>query len=116
MRTPKKVLSVGVELCIPQSRIDPIVDEMEVEGFLRNSVIAELGWFKAKLVDLAQQYRTASSKEFGLLMNKHIRELINLKRNKDLVIIQRDKGSGVMLLKHTDYVGRINSILSTAQN
>lgn len=73
-------------------------------------------WFKAKLVDLVFEYRQISSHQSSLLNSLHIKETKKLKRNKELVIIQSDKGSGIVVINHLDCVGTLNGILEDSSN
>lgn len=69
-------------------------------------------WVKAKLIDVANQYQLTQVRQTGLLSNDHLEALKDLRNNADLVILQPDKGSGIVLLDRTDYVAKMEVILS----
>ena len=49
---------------------------------------------------------------YGIFTKSDIANLRNLAQNKDLIITKPDKGRGVVVSDKTDYVSKMNSILS----
>ncbi|VDP72241.1 unnamed protein product [Schistosoma mattheei] len=69
------------------------------------------GWFKSKLVDIANQYFVSSTPKSNILSKEHLIALRNIKQNNEVMILQPDKGSGVVLMNTADYVAKMKSIL-----
>ena len=68
---------------------------------------------KAALAHLSQQYANSRADTLNYPFGKkHFEVIKNLKRNKDIVITRPDKGKGVVVLKRSDYVEKMMSVLS----
>ena len=111
-------LSVGLKFAIPPSHIKLIYAEMEFEclydqmKILKPATVEAVSWLKSKLNDLAYQFPQTPITQSCFLTKLHINSLIELKKNKNLLLHPPDKGSGVVLMNHRDYVEKTNAILS----
>jgi len=115
--TQKQALCLGLNFCVPPRRTEQIRINAEFESLFQqlqdvcHSTSEDLSVFKAKLVSLASTYGSARI-ERSCLLPCHIDELIDLKKNPNIVILKPDKGSGVVIMDKHDYVDKVNSILS----
>ena len=67
---------------------------------------------KAQFADFAHLYCDSTIDSRDFTMHKECFRAINsLRKNDDIIITEPDKGSGVVLLKKSDYVDKINKIL-----
>ncbi|VDP92263.1 unnamed protein product [Echinostoma caproni] len=71
----------------------------------------DLGWFKAKLVDIENQYRITSTKQNSLFTDEHIEGLKQLKANRSILVLRPDKGSGIVVMDKSDYKDKMLRIL-----
>lgn len=117
-RTQKEALSVGLKFCIPPTRNQSINVKTQFECLfdqlksLKPSSEDTALWFKSKLVDLAHQYQCTPVSQTCQLSKQHIEQLKVLRKNKDVMILPPDKGSGVVLLDRKDYIEKMTAILS----
>ena len=113
----KQALRWGLNFCIPPKEVPRIPLEAEVENVyaqlrdLKPVEDGDLSVLKTSLVHMSNSYRRSPIEKGGLLP-QHIAALTALKKNSDLVIIRPDKGNGVVLLNRSDYVSKVNTILS----
>ena len=61
------------------------------------------GWFKANLVDIANQHMTAPIKQPCCLRREHYDAIKELRQMNDLVFLKPDKGSGVVVMNRQTY-------------
>ena len=70
---------------------------------------------KSTLSSLAHKYANASVDKSGFPFDsEHLAALKDLRRNEDIIISKPDKGNGVVILDKSDYVEKMNDILSQA--
>ena len=68
---------------------------------------------KTGLADISRRYAKEKVDRSGFPLNSnHFHAIRELKKNRDLVITRPDKGSGVVLLKRSDYLAKMRTILS----
>ena len=68
---------------------------------------------KAGLADLSRRYaRERVDKTGCTLTRQHFDVIQELRKNRDIVITRPDKGNGVVLLKHSEYVEKMEVLLS----
>ena len=68
--------------------------------------------FKVKAVNVAYQYQVAPKEKPRLLTKQHFESLNALRRNENVVLLKPDKGNGVALLNKSDYITKMNDIIS----
>ncbi|MGL5707589.1 MAG: hypothetical protein ACRDDF_04915, partial [Aeromonas sp.] len=92
--------------------------EVQFENLIRQTrdLIAvsdtELAHFKSTLVDCCHQYRASQLPQNKLLKREHLEAIKELRGNKDILITRPDKGDGIVIMNKSDYVEKLNNILS----
>ena len=117
--TEKLVLSRGLEFCVPPSKInrEDILSQFETlfAQTKRHIPISneEHDLAKARMVELAHSY-SHSPIESGsfILKAPHFQTAKSLKNNSDIYITKPDKGAGVVILNKSEYIDKMNVILS----
>ena len=116
-----EVLSRGPRFGIPPRSVckEDILSEFEM---FHNQVVSsmklstcpeERAAFKTKVASLAHDYANIKQdNRFFPLGKEHWKAIGELRSNKDIVITRPDKGAGVVLLDHVDYVAKMMDILS----
>ena len=116
----KDVLCRGLNFAIPPKTAN-IANEVEAEfelcwEQLSNKVPTSTEKernCKAALAGLARQYANQKVDKTGYPLRKeHFEAIRELKKNHDLIITRPDKGNGVVILRRSDYVEKMLSILS----
>lgn len=113
------ILSYGLDYCIPSRVADgeKIFSEFEVLSAQLCRLVPHssdsLSNLKAILNDLAHTYAATpvalSESKWGQQQRSVVR---TIKANNNLVITRPDKGAGIVLLDHLDYVSKMQTILS----
>ncbi|VDO51390.1 unnamed protein product [Schistosoma margrebowiei] len=112
-----EALSLGLKFHVPKTNTDRIDTEAQFESLfdqlkdLQSMNEEKKGWFKSKLVDIANQYFVSSTPKSNLLSREHLTALRNIKQNNEVMILRPDKGSGVVLMNKADYVTKMKQIL-----
>jgi hypothetical protein len=112
-----EALSLGLKFCIPPKKVNSIETQAQFERFFEQlsketaASTEDEGWLKAKLVDIERQYRITPSCQSNLLTADHIRALKELRSNENIIILNPDKGSGVVLLDMASYCDKMKPIL-----
>ena len=116
-----EALSLGLSFKVPAKRIDRAAVEAEFENLydqlteLKSNSPEDENWFKSKLIDVTNRICVAPVHQTCPLRKEHMKALQELKQNENLVILRPDKGSGTVLMNKSDYVTKMNSILSDNQ-
>ena len=112
------MLSRGVNFGLPPWHLYKEVIFAEFESLWAQllhhsaSCVEQRTVLKARLADLAHLYCdiTIDSRDFTM-HKEYFRAINRLRKNDDIVITTHDKGSGVVFLNKSDYVGKMNEIL-----
>ena len=113
-----QVLSLGLKFCDVKSSVNNFNAEVAFENLmsqttdLKHTSDKELEYFKSCLVHGCLQYVNSRCNSGPLLTKIHRDALKELYSNKDLLISRQDKGAGVVLLDRSDYLHKMNTILS----
>ena len=114
--TEKQALCRGLNFCVPHSKPQAVVDA-EFENFyqqlrtLQSAEDTSVTKFKADLVSLSKSF-SHKSRHNCPLSKCHTEALSSLRAKDDLIICPPDKGNAVVLLDKSDYVQKMNAILS----
>lgn len=111
----KQALCKGLNFCIPflprQEYIDCEFERYFNQlSFLNASSADSLTKLKSDLVSTSKSFR--SWRRPTVLPREHLQALRDLRSNKDLIICKPDKGNSVVLLDRSDYVSKVDSVLS----
>ena len=110
---PKKVdeieILTSLEVAVQRLEFQPILDnKLGLNKELKlDSKQAFLQNLKKEVSDLVE----AAKKSENNLDNEELKTLINLSKNKNLVISKADKGNAVVVQNKSDYVKKVKSIL-----
>ena len=66
---------------------------------------------RARLVDIAETTTSPQHNRFSL-EKQNLQTIRQLKNNKDLVITHPEKGKGVVIMKKSDYIAKMNDVLN----
>ena len=113
----KDVLCRGLKFGIPPSiRKENILAEFELvwQQLARVKLPKEREMeCKAALSGLAHRFANCKVDRTGFRLNReHMNAIKNLKKRSDVIITKPDKGNGVVLLKRSDYVDKMEVILN----
>ena len=112
-----EALSLGFKFSVPCPKVSRIDVESQFEYLnsqlvdLQPSTKDNVSWFKAKCVDLANQFMTTPQKHHKLLSPQHREALNDLMNNDKIVILRPDKGSGVVVMNRSDYLTKMYDII-----
>ncbi|CAH8588824.1 unnamed protein product [Dicrocoelium dendriticum] len=116
-RTQMEVLSLGLKYRLPPKAIDKLNTQAQFE-YLNEQLsdhtprsMEDAGWFRAKLVDIANQYLNTPISQRCCLKAEHYTAIKELKQMGHLMFLQPDKGSGIVIMDRSDYVAKMESIL-----
>ena len=116
--TERFVLSDGLDLSLSSKNVnrEEVFAEFEIlyAQLARQNPISsnELSSLKAKLSDLAHAYCGTPVDLGDFNMHKeHFQAIQSLRCNEQILITKPDKGSGVVILKKSDYIKKMGSIL-----
>ena len=113
-----EALSFGLKYNIQPRKIDRMKTAAEFEHLfdqltgLHPTSPENDNWFKAKLIDISNRLCSTPIYSKCALTNDHIKALCELKKNDNIVILKPDKGTGTVILNKTDYISKLNVILS----
>ena len=105
-----EALSLGFKFSVPCPKVSRIDVASQFEYLnsqlvdLQPSTKDNVSWFKAKCVDLANQFKTTPQKHHKLLSPQHREALNDLMNNDKIVILRPAKGSGVVIVNRSDYL------------
>ena len=123
--TEKSALTRGLKFSIPPKKIkkgdylcqfEKLYREIDNEK-LYDKAPFDKTTFQTKLKDIAMSsFYAYNTKDFkrSNLPKEEMDALRNLQSNKDILILKPDKGSGIILLDHNDYISKMNDILKDA--
>ena len=113
-----EVLELGLDFGLPQkSSREEILAEFELlhQTLIKYRPISkeEADACRARLVDIAETtYRTPPQHNRFSLEKQYLQTIRQLKNNKDLVITRPDKGKGVVVMKKSDCIAKMNDLLN----
>ena len=116
-QTTIEVLSLGPKFCCPNSKVKQLDLELQFENLysqmsdLVPSSDLNQEKLKSQLVATCYQYLTHPSRNKGLLSKEHFERLTEIRRNKDIILLRPDKGSGIVLLDRAEYVSKMKEVL-----
>ena len=119
-RLQREALAYGTKFCIP-NKVNDLETKAEFESLysqLYNLPFTNKEahrWFKVKLVDICHQYKTSTDDKPGPLSKAHLSALKSLFKDRNRMVLNPDKGSGVVVMDRTDYVKKVKSILDLDQ-
>ena len=111
-------LSYGLNFCIPPTKVNKELTYLGFENFLKQTgghkpikVGGEVT-FKANLVALAHNYANTKPEKNLMVNTSEMSAVIrDIKNNEKIVLAKPDKGSGIVVLDKTDYLGKMNLII-----
>lgn len=112
-----EALAMGIDYKITPNKLNRLFVEAQFENFfdqvaeLQSTSDDAVSWFRNKLADIAYEVLMVPINEKCALTSRHLKSLRELK-NKGVVILKPDKGSGAVIMNKTDYVQKMLSILS----
>ena len=112
----KQALCRGLNFSVPHRVPQILIDAQFVRFFQQlpsentepTDAVTKL---KADLVSCAKSFSTTPLQR-SLLSREHLTALKALQQNQDVVILRPDKGDGVVVLNRSDYVAKMELILS----
>ena len=112
-------LSLGINFSLPPKHVDKELIFLGFESFYKQlcllkprSADKETAT-KVNLSSLAYNYSKSKPDKSSLLDFSEIRKVIkDLKNDNNLIITKPDKGNGCVLLNKSDYLGKMNDIMS----
>ena len=112
-------LSIGINFSLPPKHVDKELIFLGFECFYKQlcllkprSADKETAT-KVNLSSLAYNYSKSKPEKSSLLDFSEIRKVIkDLKNDNNLIITKPDKGNGCVLLNKSDYLGKMNNIMS----
>ena len=117
--TEKFVLAHGLEFCLPPTSVkrEEVFSEFEILlaqlAHHQPKSKDELSLFKSKLNELAHSFCASPIDTKNLWFDRDCLAAIkSLRSNRDILITKPDKGSGVVILNKSDYIDKMNNILS----
>ena len=119
-RLQREALAYGTKFCIPDKGND-LETKAEFESLysqLHNLPFTNQEahrWFKVKLVDIYHQHKTSTGDKPGPLSKAHRLALKSLFKDRNRLVLNPDKGSGVVVMDRTDYTKKVKSILDLDQ-
>ncbi|BHF85905.1 hypothetical protein SprV_1002908000 [Sparganum proliferum] len=117
-KTSLEALSLGPKFCIPRRKVNQLELETQFENLWNQTYdlvpasTDSIQHFKSTLVNCSYQYLNKGPKSQGLLTKAHVEKLKELRENKDILVTRPDKGTGVVIMNRSDYVAKIQAILS----
>uniref|UniRef100_A0A0X3NUX1 Reverse transcriptase (RNA-dependent DNA polymerase) n=1 Tax=Schistocephalus solidus TaxID=70667 RepID=A0A0X3NUX1_SCHSO len=117
-KTSIEALSLGPKFCCPRQKPSQLELETQFENLLNQTHDLQpvstdsVQYLKSTLVNCSYQYLNNGQKCRGLLTKSHMEKLKELRQNKDVLITRPDKGMGVVLMDRTDYIMKLEAILS----
>ncbi|BHF66756.1 hypothetical protein SprV_0200977800 [Sparganum proliferum] len=117
-KTLLEALSLGPKFCIPRRKVNQLELETQFENLWNQTYdlvpvsTDSIQHLKSTLVNCSYQYLNKGPKCRGLLTKAHVQKLKELRENKDILVTGPDKGAGVVIMNRSDYVAKIQSILS----
>ncbi|CAH8598674.1 unnamed protein product [Schistosoma haematobium] len=117
-RTQLEVLSLGPKFCDNRRHVDHLKTDVQFENLfaqtqdLKPTTKVEHERFKTTLVDCCNQFKSNKHYTNSILTDKHREAIRKLKLNEHILITKPYKGSGTAILNKTDYIDKMNSLLS----
>ena len=71
-----------------------------------------LDHFKTTVVECSHRYQGYKSQYLSILTKNHKEALRELQNNKDIIISQPDKGSGVVIMNKSVHINKLHSLLN----
>ena len=113
-----EALSLGFKFSVPFNKPSRIDVESQFENL--NSQLSGLqpsskdneSWFKARCVDLVNQYMATPNRHYKFLTQEHQSALKDIMSNDRIVVLRPDKGSGVAIMNKDDYLNKMYEVLS----
>ncbi|BHF79088.1 hypothetical protein SprV_0602220500 [Sparganum proliferum] len=117
-KTLVELLSLGPKFCIARRNQKQLELETQFESLfsqtndLKPSQPREVDYLKSTLVNCCEQYLRKGPRNKGPLTTAHLDSLRKLRENENILLTRPDKGSRIVLMDKTDYVEKLEEILS----
>ena len=111
-----EALSFGLNYKIKPNQLNRIHIEAQFENLFQQLSVAhpksqdQQSWFKTKLTDIAYDFLLSPIRENCAVSKQHIHALRELKE-KDIVVLRPDKGSGAVVMDKVEYMRKMQAIL-----